>query len=582
MLELSKVYLKEVEKVGKRWLGKKFLAKLAKRSAGILMAVGLVIGGLSIVGNAGSTTTPVGPATLGFGGDVGPDGMWTMPSEVTGTYCVNFNDAETPLDNMADDNFTYTIPANCSVCKGSTVTMKFDCAGIAATGCSAQFYLVYQNPDNATDVSKVATATVPSEDCDQPVSQLNFIFDEKVDNATNATTLYLSTEPDTVVSPTMCFTDQCKISDFLTTDGKLPSGSALACLDAAKVNFANRVEQFHINNVVGPRKDVIALNGMCPRSHFAGSTENVYGIISVDKDGNYNGILKSRVDACCSNGNSMFSSTDWLKICDYYDTDNNDMEDPINPSDVALNFTLASNNPNNLKAIESVVLNGETKYPFTLSGNEYVLDNVSIWEGGKLTVLNDCQNGLTINIGDKCPGTLLEDGDFTLNTQFVFNPDAINYTNYPGYMNATISHPDVTLLTHHWVLEGWEGIVPYMSTYTGYTSFIKVFNDYTKAANVYVDIFPDNGNPIYNVKIGTVPAKQVKLFKAADIETLAGQNLTFFAMRIIVDAPPAFVHAITIQKSPTGDRVIPIDKASSYKGQMLQFEPAGKGGLLTE
>jgi len=514
--------------------------------------------------------------------DTTGDNVWTMPAEVKGTYCINdwgnTAPATTELGNAVNNvRLQYTV--TCDVCKDSTMDIRLSCGEVYASGCNVKFYLVANDSGTITEYAEST-----NEDCSKPLSVLNMKF---VKDITGPKTLYLSTKPNAIVTPTVCFnSNTCHKVYIDSENAQLPAGGALECADTDKAEIAQFVEQFRFGvgySEYTPTKSIIDTNGECPRCSFAGPSEGVYNSWDTND--------------CCDDTFLKYNSLAPVKICDLTKAaDYNIFDDPINIGTAAGNLgglDLSMTATNGFKGVEKVSLVevtagvakafSENNGKYTLSLNATDLGNLVNCANKNLVDITVCTDG------DNCSCTPLEGGDFTLNVKYKFNqPTAFAVANVE---NWSLQKKDLDILTHRWVFNGWEGTTPYMNTggqNYAYDAFVKIFNDYVTPGDVYVDIFPDNGEPIYNVYLGKVGAKQVFLMWAkypgekpagvTDIVTAVKQQKGIdlagsFAARFVVTVPANFVHGVVVQKSLQGDRVMPIDKDSSDRGLFLGNSP---------
>ena len=167
----------------------------------------------------------------------------------------------------------------------------------------------------------------------------------------------------------------------------------------------------------------------------------------------------------------------------------------------------------------------------------------------------------------------------TVNGVDVLNPDtfyiiaSLNFADKTKYSDINLN----STLIITWDMHGWMGTVPYMyaSSVATDDTFIKIFNNsaidaviYSIAADVYVDVTPDAGGTVYNVRIGTVPEGTVGTFWAKDIAEAAGVPLnSSFGAVFTVTAPQNSITAMANQKRPGAvDRVVPVYTGSEgYK-----------------
>ena len=566
---------------------------------------------LALGGIAGTSHYANAVSTWQLLRDTTGDHVWTMPAEVKGTYCINDwgnpnGGGTTELGNNVD-NVTLRYQIDCKdVCAGSTVDIRLSCGEVYAAGCNVKFYLV--GDGNNGTITEYAEST--NEDCSKPLSVLHMKFTKEVKGPKD---LYLSTEENAIVTPTLCFNgNTCHKVYIDAENASLPSGGALACADTDKAEIAQFVEQFRFGvdygyGVYTPTKSIIDTNGECPRCSFAGPSEGIFNV--------------RQLGECCDSTFWKYNSVAPIKFCNNVDGENKEvldkaglgdhqgaLDDPIHVDNNITpgvekgylnDITLTMTATNGFKGVEGITLNLGDKYnkgePFSKNGNGYTLkldhpnDILSDHNGCRISFVDIevCSNK------DNCSCTPLENGDFTLHVKYNFRQPKSNDYAVKGVENWTLQKKSFDILTHRWILNGWEGTTPYMNTGAAdqgyaYDTFVKIFNDYVTPADVYVDIFPDKGDPIYNVYLGKVEAKQVFLMWAkypgekpagvTDIVTAVKQQKGIdlagsFAARFVVTVPAHFVHGVVVQKSLQGDRVMPINKAISAMDLFLGNVP---------
>ena len=123
--------------------------------------------------------------------------------------------------------------------------------------------------------------------------------------------------------------------------------------------------------------------------------------------------------------------------------------------------------------------------------------------------------------------------------------------------------------THEITFNGAVLKAPYVYT-SGAGNFVRLTNESDSAADVYADVFGEDGKEIKNVMVGTIPARASKVFFASDLiktvntagYTGTGPRQTFI---FNVMAEKEHVNGVSVQTIPGGvDRVMPVLDANNF------------------
>jgi C1A family cysteine protease len=103
--------------------------------------------------------------------------------------------------------------------------------------------------------------------------------------------------------------------------------------------------------------------------------------------------------------------------------------------------------------------------------------------------------------------------------------------------------------------------IPYLNVSSDYSTFIKFFNDSESNATVNATLIDDNGATV-KLELGEILPHQTVIYWASDLKSKGeeeGVHLgSSFAAKFSLDAFVDQIHAVCIQKSPTGQRTIPV------------------------
>jgi hypothetical protein len=125
------------------------------------------------------------------------------------------------------------------------------------------------------------------------------------------------------------------------------------------------------------------------------------------------------------------------------------------------------------------------------------------------------------------------------------------------------------IMTHEITFNGAVLKAPYVFT-SGAGNFVRLTNESDSAADVYADVFGEDGKEIKNVMVGTIPARASKVFFAADlIKTVNAAGYTGTGSRqsfiFNVMADKEHVNGVSVQTIPGGvDRVMPVLDANNF------------------
>lgn len=115
--------------------------------------------------------------------------------------------------------------------------------------------------------------------------------------------------------------------------------------------------------------------------------------------------------------------------------------------------------------------------------------------------------------------------------------------------------------THTWDINGWQGMVNYMNANPNYITFIKISNSSTtQTAQVFVDVFDDDGNVYNTLTLTSIGPKSTQIYRAAEIQEALSIPGDAFSALFTTTVSPAQITATAVQKDVTmgGQRVLPI------------------------
>lgn len=124
-----------------------------------------------------------------------------------------------------------------------------------------------------------------------------------------------------------------------------------------------------------------------------------------------------------------------------------------------------------------------------------------------------------------------------------------------------------------WVPNGYQAFNPYM--YVGASTtvdnvFNRFYNNDTRTAKVYVEVFPADGTASQNFQLADIAPNSAGLYWASDIGGLAGLAVgTSYAAQFTITAAPDKVNGVSYFKRTTGDRQLTLYKAVNGAGQFL-------------
>lgn len=116
-----------------------------------------------------------------------------------------------------------------------------------------------------------------------------------------------------------------------------------------------------------------------------------------------------------------------------------------------------------------------------------------------------------------------------------------------------------------WIPNGYQSFQPYMYVGSSDTDdvFVRLYNNYSREALVFVDVYPVDGSASQTLTLANIPANTAGTYWARNIGSAAGYSVgSSFAARFTVTAPLDKVNGVSFMKRTTGgEREMPL-----YKG----------------